>query len=154
MDAALIFDASKGCWDIALVGPALAAIDTLETAVITSLFSDARAHSDDVIPDGTGNPRGWWADKQAPLLRPQSIGADRTGSRLWLIRRAKQIPGTLARLKDYVAEALAWMVEDKLVSAIEVQASFPRRDWAAFSVTLTRPDGGIERYGYDLRWGV
>jgi len=152
-DVALIFDAATGCWDIALDGPDLVTTDTLETAVIVSLFSDARARSDDVIPDGTGNPRGWWADKAEPRLRPAASN-DRLGSRLWLLSREKQIPATLVRLKGYVAEALAWMVEDKLASRIDVEASFPRRDWAAFSVELTRPDGGIERYGYNFRWGA
>ncbi|MEG2173151.1 MAG: phage GP46 family protein, partial [Desulfovibrionaceae bacterium] len=36
--------------------------DGLTRAVVISLFSDARALTDDILPDGSVSRRGFWAD--------------------------------------------------------------------------------------------
>ncbi|WP_235210433.1 phage GP46 family protein [Caballeronia sordidicola] len=30
--------------------------------MLNSLFTDRQARADDVIPDGSDDPRGWWRD--------------------------------------------------------------------------------------------
>ena len=53
----------------------------LQTAILISLFTDAQASPDDMIQDGSGDPRGWWGD----------LGSSKPiGSKLWLLGRAKQ----------------------------------------------------------------
>lgn len=73
----------------------LVAENTLRTAVILSLFLDRRADDDDVLPNGSNDRRGWWADTVAPMTE-YGIGGglasgDRIGSRLWLLSREKQL---------------------------------------------------------------
>jgi phage gp46-like protein len=62
----------------------------------------------------TRDRRGWWADEFA------AVEGDRIGSRLWLLDRSKRTNETVLRAKQYVREALAWMLEDKVVASIDV----------------------------------
>lgn len=89
----------------------------LTTSVIISLFTDARANDDDILPDPQSTDRrGWWGDTYP------EIDNDKTGSRLWLLEREKTTEETLTRAKQYADEALAWMLEDSVVSKINVTA--------------------------------
>ena len=68
MDICLHFDQENGLFDALLSGPLadLQGDDGLMTAVIISLFTDARAHDDDPLPDErvgvSSDRRGWWGD--------------------------------------------------------------------------------------------
>ena len=90
--------------DATVEGHDLVLEDGLATAVILSLFLDARARADDALPDGGTDLRGFWADTVAPAAE-----RDRTGSRLWLLSREKTLPEVLRRAHDYAAEALRWL---------------------------------------------
>src|SRR4051812_18257550 len=79
-----------------IAGSGLVSGCDLVTAVLISLFTDAAADTDDAIPDGSGDPRGWWA------------GA--IGSKLWLRQREKATQTLLALVRDDCERALAWMV--------------------------------------------
>lgn len=111
--------------------------DGLRTAVLLSLFLDARASAEDPLPDGTGERRGWLGDALAP------DAADRFGSRLWLLSREKQTEGVRARSEIYGREALAWLVTDGLASAIDVAATWRSRGVLALRVRIvSAPAGG------------
>ncbi len=131
--------------DCAVADADLALDDTLQTAVILSLFLDRRARPDDVIPDGTGNPRGWWADT---ILRDDAGRYDQHGSRLWLLSREKQMVEVLRRAKDYADEGLAWLLEDGLATKIEVTPSNPRDGILWLDIVITLPDGTLQTYRY------
>lgn len=115
--------------DLALDGYDLATEGGLHTAVIVSLFTDRRAESDDEIPDGSGDRRGWWAD---PAL----------GSRLWLLARAKETPDTLARARAYAIESLQWLIDDGVATAVDVTAEWARRGMLGLRVVITLTDRG------------
>lgn len=86
----------------------------LVRAVVISLFTWRRAHPDDDLP---GDLRmGWWGDTFP------SVPNDRIGSRLWLLSRAKLTHDTVLRAKEYVEEALHWLIEDGVVARVEVDA--------------------------------
>jgi len=122
-------------FDLALDGFDLASDGSLRTAVILSLLCDRRAEEDDEIPDGTADRRGWWADAYAERE------GDRWGSRLWLLRRAKQVPETVRLAREYAEEALAWMVEDGVATSVSVTAEIVRRGVLGLLVRIERPDG-------------
>ncbi len=117
-------------------GTGLVTDHDLQTAALISLFTDAEASPDDVIPDGSGDPRGWWA---GPI-----------GSKLWLRARSKATPGLPALIKDDIEQALAWMIEDDVVATIAVtveyldassigaQIAFHRADGTQFAVKFAR----------------
>lgn len=128
--------AARGDWQLA--GPDLAKGTDLETAVIISLFTDARADPDDVIPDGTGNPRGWWGDTGRPR---------RIGSKLWLLSRAKETEETRLRAQDYCEAALAWLTEDGVAASVDVVAAWQAQPGRlGVTVTITEPNGDVSNY--------
>lgn len=142
--------------DCAMSGGDLAAESGLETAVILSLFCDARAREDDVIPDGTGYRRGWWADSVASLasggltVREDAAAAhDRIGSRLWLLSREKQLPEVLRRAKDYAEEALCWLIDDGVARKVQVTPSVPRQGWLRLDIRIDLTDGDEYHQGLE-----
>lgn len=130
MDIALIWKDGHG--DIMQDGTDLLTDDSIETAVIISLFTDRRAEPGDIIPDGTTNRRGWWGDtfSQTPI-----------GSRLWLLNREKQMSSVLQRAENYAAEALEWLEDDQLVSAIAITATNPADSVLALRIDISLPNG-------------
>lgn len=92
--------------------------DDLQSAIIISLFTDGLARSDDNIDESYS--RGWWAD----------LGSDyNIGSRLWLLNRQKLTVSIAKQAEDYAGEALKWLIDDGVVSYIEVgtQIVYPNR---------------------------
>lgn len=127
MDLALVLSPDGTRFDLAVDGYDLATESGLRSALILSLYTDRRAEPDDVLPDGSANRRGWWAD---PKL----------GSRLWLLARSKETDDVLSRAREYASEALAWMLEEKIVRAVDVRAEWIRRGVLALTVTITLSD--------------
>jgi phage gp46-like protein len=105
----------NGDWLIA--PPGLAADHDLETAVLLSLLTDASALPDDVLPDLSGDRRGWWGNWQ----RPDDVVL---GSRLWLLTRAKSTEETRQAAEGYAEEALAWLVTDGVAGQVTVAAAY------------------------------
>ena len=118
----------------------------LVRAVIISLFTWRRAKADDDLP---GDQRmGWWGDNFA------SVPGDQIGSRLWLLARAKLLPDTLARAKEYAEEALAWLGQDGVAARVEVQAERAGLQTLALACRIYKSD---DKAPLDIRftdvWG-
>lgn len=133
------FDAGA---DYALGALGLAEDDGLETAVVLSLFTDRRAEEDDALPGGGDDRRGFWGD----------VPGDRIGSRLWLLHREKQTPAVLGRAQQYAREALTWLIDDGIASAVDVVASIPRGGILALEIGITRPANPPIRYRFERFW--
>lgn len=132
---------ARGDWRLA--GPDLTADTDLETVVLISLFTDRRAESDDLIPDGSGDPRGWWGD----------AGRDRPlGSRLWLLERAKRSEDTRLRAVDYISEALAWLIEDGVAEDVQVSAEWQGRGFLGVRIVVVQADGPDVVLTYQWAW--
>lgn len=132
----------------------LVAEGSLRTAVILSLFLDRRANDDDILPNGSDDRRGWWADTVAPMtdygIGGGSASGDHIGSRLWLLSREKQLAGVLERARHYAEEALTWLVEDGVATAVQVTATNPRQGWLVLEVTVTLSDTSEYRETFPL----
>ena len=94
------------------MGADLQAEAGLDTAILISLFTDARVREDELPPGHTWR-RGWWGDgvEDEP---------DITGSKLWVLRREKATQEVLVRARGYIREALAWMLRDGVAVAVNV----------------------------------
>lgn len=146
-DLATIFiDMSKRA-DLALDAFELATDDGLDTAVLLSLFTDARARDDDVLPPGQTDRRGWWADAYA-------TATDNFGSRLWLLHAAKQLQDSLNRAREYAEEALAWLVADGIAAKVEVETWIVRDEMMGMLVRIHRPDGSTSAKRFDILWSA
>jgi len=133
MDAALV-KRTNGL-DLAIAGNDLRTVQGLSTAILISLFTDRRAEDDDELPLGTTDRRGWWGDAFA------DVSGDRIGSRLWLLRRAKQTQQTLNRAKEYAHEALAWLIDDGVATSLQIAASNAGNAILSLEISITLPDG-------------
>lgn len=85
----------------------------LVSAVLVSLWSDARARADDDIPDGGNDVRGYWG---------QETGDD-FGSRLWLYDRSKMGSETENDVREAAESALRWLVAEEIASEVRVATS-------------------------------
>lgn len=139
MDITTLWDSANCRADWSMQGPILATGSDLQTAVVLSLFTDRQAGPDDLIPDGTTDRRGWWAD---PSM----------GSRLWLLQRAKQTQDTLQRAYDYIVEALAWLKDDGVVADVLVYVEWTRAGMLGAQVTLIAPDGTRSQEAFTWAW--
>lgn len=147
-DLRLRWDNTKGRADLVLL--ANGTVDTsgeLETMVIVALFTDRRAEPNDRLPVGQDDPRGWWGDLFG-------VPADRIGSRLWLLENGRATDQTPLIARGYCLEALQWMIEDGIASAVEAQCWFdlvnPRQ--LNIAVTISRGDGSKLNLHYDNIW--
>lgn len=123
-DVSTLWNTSYGDWSLA--GADLASGNDIVSAVLISLFTDRLAGSDDALPDGTPDRRGWWGDVSNNLI----------GSRLWLLARAKHTQATLGLAEAYIAEALQWLIDDGLASKIDVHAEWQRSDTLGALITV------------------
>lgn len=145
-DIALRWSNELGNADVYLDGTDLATDQGLMTAGLLSLFLDRRAEDDDVPPSGDPTDRrGWWADEFA------EVEGDRIGSRLWLLDRAKRTSETALKCEEYVREGLAWMIEDSVVSSIDVPVEMTR-DALLFAAVLNRPGADPITLKFSQKW--
>lgn len=129
-DVSTLWDVQNGRGDWAISGADLQSGNDLITALFISIFTDRSALASDVIPDGSNDRRGWLGD----------LGEDvPIGSRLWLLDRAKQTPDTLARAKEYIAEALQWMIDDGVAGSIDLYVEWTKPGMLGCKVTLYQP---------------
>lgn len=137
-DILLTLDQKNIVSDFSIAAGDLALDLGLETAVIISLFCDARAEATDILPDGETSRRGYWADKPG----------DRVGSKLWLLQREKLLPAVATRARQYVEEALAWMVDNGVASTVVAETELQHPDMLKIGITISR---GTNR-DYDYLW--
>lgn len=144
-DLTLVFDGTRADFDI--LANDLAQSDDLESSILMSLFLDAR--TDDTIPAGLGSdPRGYWADALSTN--------DNTGSKLWLLGRSKATPDILGQAQQYCEEALQWLLDDKVATAVVVSATRVdlqgRDSELLIAIQITKPDQSITTYQYNFNW--
>ena len=142
-DATLVYNSKVKAYDLAVASGDLLTGDDLKNAVLISLFSWARA--DEGETDASSPRYGWWGDLFAdtPL-----------GSKLYLLRRAKITPETLMRAREYILDALSWMVRDGVAADVSADVSRSSFDLLRVDavVTITRPDNATESVRFTDLW--
>lgn len=161
-DLALIWNADAAAADFLLGNGQLATDAGMRTAILISLFTDARASDDEQLPEAGTDRRGWWGDAFARDARPAAGTARdpfRIGSMLWLLSRAKITARSLAQAQQASEEALAWLLRDGIASAVRVVVEAQVRpfqgtpDMLAIAVEIDRP-GGPNRQRFDFVWSA
>lgn len=142
-DALLHWDDERGVADLVLAVDDLAMTDSLDSAVLVSLFTDRRA-PDDAVLDDPDERGGWWADTWP------GVAGDADGSLLWLLRRAKQTQENLQKAQSYARQALAWLDADSIARRVTVQASYPVIGWLQLDVAIDLPSGERRQLRYTL----
>lgn len=146
-DAALVWNADAWHGDLALSAGAVVIDAGLRTAILISLFTDARAPDAAPLPEDSADRRGWWGD-DFPASAPRRGD---TGSLLWLLARSKITQATLNRAREYVISSLQWLITDGIASRISVEVEAQDQQRLAIRVEIDRPDGPAREF-YDYVW--
>ncbi len=142
---ALVYDPSEQVADFTRIdGLNLDTDEGLETAVLISMFTDARAKDSDAVE---GDKRGWWGNA---YLDP----AGELGSRLWLVTRSNLTTASLKLVESYCVEALQWMITKKIAASVVATASRMdgQRNVGLATVKITRPIKTAPRF--ERAWKV
>lgn len=135
-----------------LAAYALQLEDTLQTAIILSLFTDGRASIDDKLPLNETNRRGWVGDEF--MTDGFSSRPDPWGNLLWLCYIGKVTVDVLEFARFTAAESLAWLKRDGIASRIVVTTEWagPQADRLAVRPQIYKPDQVSPVY--DVLWGT
>lgn len=138
-DIATVWDVDQciGDWVITPTGDLQAGQD-LVTAALISVFTDAEAGSDDIIVDGSNDPRGWWG---GPI-----------GSKLWLLERSKATRTVPALAKAYIQDALTWMIDDGVAARIDVATEWTAPAALGGRIAIYRQDGSNVALNFSRLW--
>jgi len=134
--------------DLAVDAGGIATDNTLATAVLLSLFTDRRARADDALPSGDNDRRGWIGDALS------SVDGDLFGSRLWLLRRAKQTEETRRRAEEYAREALTWLIDENVATEVRVSAVWRARGWLGLAIAIELRQGGVGNFEFSAAAGL
>lgn len=108
-------------------------LDPLTRAVVISLFTHRRADPD----DNADVPMGWWGDTWPMMAN------DRYGSKLWLLQRSKLTNALVNTVRMYIRESLQWMLDDGVVSRIDIDIQRTGINELGNSIVLWRRDGPV-----------
>jgi phage gp46-like protein len=116
--------------------------ESLKSAVLVSLFTDARCEKTE-IPNGETSLRGYFGD---------AIFNESTGSKLWLLNRAKYSNDTLLKAKEYAKSALDWLVTDGFAKEIKVETSFNKQNKMLLNVKIVKNNDEVESIAIHNLW--
>jgi phage gp46-like protein len=152
MDIALALGPNQDSSDIYLQNGDLALDGTLFTPVLLSLLCNRLADADDVIPDGSGNRRGWWYDAYAPALPDGRKNL--SGSKLWLRVRCLATQQNLLQIVTDVEESLEWMVLTGVATDVAVSGAWVGDSGCLITVVIARQNAAGVPYNstYELIW--
>lgn len=138
----------QGLFDLPVRKGDLVGDDSLGTEIMVSLFTDVRAEKDELPPEYS-DLRGWWADA---LLSMQG-DEQGTGSKLWLLRRQKQLESVLVQAEAYARSALQWLIDEGLAGAVSVTAENPAQGTLILTVSITRSSPSVVQRVTDV-WQI
>ena len=128
------FETGGATLDLVVENGDLKADNTIENAVLISLFSDHYLNPDE-LPQGETDPRGWWADN---ISDPSD---DEIGSLIWLSDRGKTDTETINRIEDSAKDSLQWLIDDGIAESVTAVAT--RINTTAFNIAIEifKPQG-------------
>lgn len=145
-DVMINFDGTLLSGDISQIGADLEEDPGIRTAVVISLFTDARAADDDELPAGQDDRRGWWGDLLA------GVDGDAIGSRRWLYLREKQTTETAEKIREADLAALQWLIDDGIAAAVAVETEWIGRGVLGERIVVTKPNGDAVEFQFNQLW--
>lgn len=134
IDVKIVKNKNTAEFDVQIANEDLFLENSLETAVIISLFTEQRVEGE----------KGFWGD---------SIENDLWGSKLWTLAREKLTETVRSKYQEYSREALQWLIDDKVVKSINLTSEIVKPDSIYLSVEIIRPDGSTVGYRFNTIWG-
>jgi len=148
-DIAIVWDPGTSTGDWALSGNGVGDLLTsneLDTPLMVSVFSDRVATAGFVPPDGSGDPRGWWAD---------TYNAAPIGSNIWQDERGviSSVSATLQNNRSWGQAATAWMTKGGYAQTVTVTASYLGNAKLGLGFVIVKP-GATTPQSLSYAWPV
>lgn len=134
----LVKQDESGVFDLRVDGADFAHVDGMETAIVVSLFTDARAP--DSVVKSAKNRRGWVGD-----ILTANVGRT-LGSLLWTYDQSRLTRDILNRLDVTVENALKWMVDDGIAREISAEVTQDSSRGIIINIDILTPDGKNQKY--------
>ncbi|HEZ7973445.1 TPA: GntR family transcriptional regulator [Escherichia coli] len=96
---------------------------------------------------------GWLTRKARRQGTWPAVQNDRYGSRLWLLQRSKLTNQLVQTVRGYIRECLQWMIDDGVVSRIDLDIRRTGINELGNSITLWRRDGPV-MISFDDLWSA
>ncbi|WP_123008369.1 phage GP46 family protein [Escherichia coli] len=93
-----------------------------------------------------------YPNRDKPYTWP-AVQNDRYGSRLWLLQRSKLTNQLVQTVRGYIRECLQWMIDDGVVSRIDLDIRRTGINELGNSITLWRRDGPV-MISFDDLWSA
>ena len=129
MTVAVVFDNDTQEADLVRNGGSIQFDEGMESAVVLSLFTDARSQDG----DDPANEKGWWGDIEA------EVEDDVIGSRLWLVGRFKTEQAAEDATEIFAQDALQWMIDDGVAQTVIATAFRNGKSDLCVRIEITRP---------------
>ena len=115
--------------------------DTFDTAILVSLFTDARADESQVSE--SNRRRGWIGNEFTPEFE--------IGSLLWLFEQARLTRTVMNEIEDEARAALQWLVDDgRAVAITNVLVTSTVQGKLVLELTIERFTSVVERRFFEL----
>ena len=119
-------------WDFDPKKGDLKTVDGMETALLVSLFTDARLDESQVPPPLA---RGGWVGNIRTAKEPRDLGG-----KLWALENARLTTYTLAQRKEQCTRCMDWLLKDGLIRNAAAVSSY-NNDTIADNIQITARDG-------------
>ena len=129
---------NDGLFDLNVSENVLETVDGLETAIIVSLLTDARAPASQV--QTPSRRRGWVGN----IVTADS--GRQLGSRLWTFYQSRLTDAVLNDISVAAQESLNWMVEDGLAKSVVASALRNDSRSVTVNIAITTIEGKEQRY--------
>lgn len=111
------------------------ATEGLDTTVLSSILSDARASESEV---GLAAYRGGWLGNTVPVIVDKQLGG-----LLWTLEQRRRTTDNLNLSVDAVQKSLDWLVESNIAKSVECSGVLSP-DGAIISVVITSLSGEVD----------
>jgi phage gp46-like protein len=115
----------------------------LETAVVITFGTDARADTTDTLPKTIQNRGGFWGS---------SLVGYSVGNKLWLLFRSNITPTVIAQAKQYVKDGFNWMITEGIISKADVAVTSEGTRQLNFKNVLYKPNSYSVTFGFYMNW--
>ena len=132
----------NGLFEIAVKNGDFDTVNGFETAILVSLYTDARRTEADVSDPLT---RGGWIGNWRTAKEPRELGG-----LCWTVEHERLTQNVLNLAREYATRSLEWMVKDGVCRNVEVETEAHMQEKIKYLITIIARDG--IKYDYIYIW--
>ena len=127
-----MIETPDGTFDITFTDGDITADEGFETAIMASMFTDARASESQV---GAPEQRRGWLGNTLSTVPGREVGG-----LMYLAEQRRLTQDTVNENVDFAQKSLAWMTEDRLAQRIDVSGELIPKKGVRLTIAITTPN--------------